>query len=377
VLFRSVLQYCGGIAGLAGGGCAKTAAAVTTQPFFEAAMNPAYCKGFANCTAAVVANEGGNLANAQVWSMWSDLDAAGFNFGTTMMNNTNAAIGATSPQMTSGPADNGSYGFGNYNGGFASLKMADWKGFTMQSNFTYSKALGTGAVTQSSSSITPDDAFNLKTMYGYQNFNRKFVYNFFFVYQPPFYKGQSGMMGRLLGGWTFSSVFSAGSGTPFEIVGTTGAPGQEYGSGDASAYFSNANVIQIAPIKSGHVYSQPNGAFANIFASGPAAINDFRNPILGLDPRDGGNGNVIGLPYWNMDLSVRKNILVAERISLEFQGVFANIFNHNQWLDPDGIYGTGLFAGSGPNGFGTLSGGSAQEEPGGNRQIEVGLRVRF
>jgi len=372
----AVLQYCGGIAGLAGGGCAKNAAAVTSQPFFEAAMKPAYCAGFATCTAAVVANEGGNLANAQVWTMWSDLDAAGFNFGTTMMNNTNLAIGATSPQMTSGPADNGSYGYGNYNGGFVSLKMADWKGLTMQSNFTYSKALGTGAVTQSSSSITPDDAFNLKTTYGYQNFNRKFVYNFFFVYQPPFFNGQSGPKGRLLGGWTFSSVFSAGTGTPVELVNTTGATGQEYGSGDASSYASNANIIQIAPTKSGHVYSQP-GQFPNIFAAGPAAISDFRNPILGLDYRDGGNGNLIGLPYWNMDLSVRKNIRVAESVSLELQGVFANVFNHNQWLDPVGIYITGLFAGSGPGGFGTLSGGSAQEEPGGNRQIELGVRVRF
>ncbi|MGA8618175.1 MAG: carboxypeptidase-like regulatory domain-containing protein [Candidatus Sulfotelmatobacter sp.] len=381
-----VLQYCGGIAGLAGGGCAKNASAVTPQPFFEKAMNPAYCAGQPSCTAAVVANEGGNLATAQVWSMWSDMDGAvgcpscpngqGFIFGTTMMNNANPAFGAgVTPQMTSGPAVNGSYGYGNYNGGFVSLKMADWKGLTMQSNFTYSKSLGTGAVTQSSSSITPDDAFNLKTTYGYQNFNRKFVYNFFFVYQPPFYKGQSGLLGRALGGWTFSSVFTAGTGTPVELFTSTG-DGQEYGSGDNSSYFSNANDIQIAPIKSGHAYSQP-GNFPNIFAAGPAAINDFRNPILGLDNRDGGDGNLIGLPYWNMDLSVRKNVRVAESVSLEFQGVFANVFNHNQWLDPVGIFGSGLFSGSGPGGFGTLSGGSAQEEPGGNRQIEVGVRVRF
>jgi hypothetical protein len=381
-----VLQYCGGIAGLAGGNCAATASSVTPQPFFEAAMKPAYCKGATSCTAAVVANEGGNLATAQVWSMWSDLDGGvgcgaacngqGFLFGTTMMNNTNPAIGGTSPQMTSGPAVNGSYGFGNYNGGFVSLKMADWKGLTMQSNFTWSKALGTGAVTQSSSSITPDDAFDLKTTYGYQNFNRKFVYNFFFVYQPPFFNGQSGLLGRALGGWTFSSVFAAGSGSPVELFTSTG-DGQEYGSGDNSSYFSNANDIQIAPIKSGHAYSQPNGQFPNIFAAGPSAINDFRNPILGLDTRDGGNGNLIGLPYWNMDFSVRKNIKVAESVSLEFQGVFANVFNHNQWLDPVGIFGSGLFSGSGPGGFGTLSGGSAQEEPGGDRQIELGLRIRF
>ena len=80
-----------------------------------------------------------------------------------------------------------------------------------------------------------------------------------------------------------------------------------------------------------------------------------------------------------MDLSVRKNFRLAEGVSMEIQGVFANVFNHNQFLDPDGFYASYLspIDSSAPGGFGTLSGGSAQEEPGGNRQIEVGLRVRF
>jgi len=408
-----VLQYCGGVSGLAGGGCAgaSTTAAtpVTPQPFFEHALNPAYCAGFTNCTAAVVSKEGipygpgcpgptcalvnpaatENLTKALVWSLWSDLDGGvqcaacngqGFVFngvpGTTMMNNVNPAIGATSPQMTSGPAAIASSGYGNYNGGFASLKMADWRGLTLQSNFTYSKALGTGALVQATGGYTPDDPFNLRTMYGDQTFNRKFVYNFFFVYQPPFFKGQSGLRGRALGGWTFSTVFSAGSGAPVELFTSTG-DGQEYGAGDNANYFGNENIVPVSPVKSGHRYNQPGGAFPNLFQAGPAAINDFRNPILGLDNKDCGFGCIHGLPYWNMDLSVRKNFRVTEGISLEIQGVFANVFNHDQFLDPNGFYATGLFSGSGPGGFGTLSGGSAQEEPGGNRQIEVGLRVRF
>jgi Carboxypeptidase regulatory-like domain len=410
-----VLQYCGGVAGLAGGGCAGAstvaATAVTPQPFFEHALNPAYCAGFTSCTAAVVSKEGipygpgcpgptcapvnpaatKNLTTALVWNLWSDLDGGvqcaacagqGFVFGpnatpeTTMMNNTNPAIGGASPQMTSGPADIASTGYGNYNAGFASLKMADWKGLTLQSNFTYSKALGTGALVQATGGFTPDDPFNLGTMYGNQTFNRKFVYNFFFVYQPPFFKGQSGLLGRALGGWTFSTVFSAGSGAPVELFTSTG-DGQEYGAGDNANYFGNENIVPVASATSGHRYDQPGGQFPNLFKAGPAAVNDFRNPILGLDNKDCGFGCIPGLPYWNMDLSVRKNFRVAEGISLELQGVFANVFNHDQFLDPDGFYETGLFSGSGPGGFGTLSGGSAQEEPGGNRQIEVGARIRF
>ncbi|HKU24857.1 MAG TPA: carboxypeptidase-like regulatory domain-containing protein, partial [Candidatus Sulfotelmatobacter sp.] len=70
-----VLQYCGGFAGMAGGGCAKNAAAVTSQPFFEAALSgTGYCAP-GTCTKTMVANEGANLAGQQVWSLWSDLDA--------------------------------------------------------------------------------------------------------------------------------------------------------------------------------------------------------------------------------------------------------------------------------------------------------------
>ena len=68
-----------------------------------------------------------------------------------------------------------------------------------------------------------------------------------------------------------------------------------------------------------------------------------------------------------MDFSIKKNFRVTEGISLEFQGVFANVLNHNQWQDPLGTSQLALFEGS--TGFGALNNGSAQEQPGGNRQI--------
>ena len=39
--------------------------------------------------------------------------------------------------------------------------MADWHGLTMQSNFTYGKALGTGSIVQATSQWTVPDAYNL------------------------------------------------------------------------------------------------------------------------------------------------------------------------------------------------------------------------
>jgi hypothetical protein len=379
---NTVLQYCGGIAGLAGGGCAATAGAVTPQPFFETALGgptSAYCAAYSSCTAAVVANEGGNLANAQVFSLWSDLDSGGFNFPRSMQNTPIAGSPyGTNGQYSSGVSVDSSIGYGNYNAGFVSVKMADWRGLTMQSNFTWSKALGTGSIYQAVSSFTVDDPFNLGQGYGRQGFDRKFTYNVFLVYQPPFFKGQSGLLGRALGGWTFGSVFTAGSGTPIE-VGSTFFDGQEFGSADGIGFGNNNTAVPIGPASNEHAHyclnaglnsacpgqTAGNGLPVNGFKNGALEANNWRNPILGLDTKDCGAGCISGLPYWNMDLSVKKNIRVAESVSLEIQGIFANVLNHNQWLDANfyGLYNN--------TGWGALGGEALP------RNIEVGIRVRF
>src|SRR5260370_30257445 len=132
---QMVMQYCGGNQGMAGGNCAGNLSAVTPQPFFEAALNPAYCAGFASCTQAVAVNEGiagtGNIPVANVWSLWSDLDNGAFNFARSMLStpiagSTNGARG----QLTSGFVNNTSLGTGNYNGMFVSMKMSQWHGIS-------------------------------------------------------------------------------------------------------------------------------------------------------------------------------------------------------------------------------------------------------
>ncbi len=401
-----LLQYCGGFAGMAGGGCAANAGAVTAQPFFEHALKgTGYCNGFSSCTAAVVANEGangtGNLENVQVWGIWSDLDSGvgcpvggckdtnnnvgAFNFPRSLQStpipstcNATTTIGC-SGAFTDGAFQNASIGYGNYNAGFVSVKMADWKGLTMQSNFTWSKALGTGAQAQSSSELNLLDDFNVGEQYGRQAWDRKFIYNAFLVYQPPFFKGQNGFMGRALGGWTFATIFAAGSGVPTQI-GTTYGNYQSFGSCDGVGCgdYDMENAVPIGPVPHTHAHNCPgynftgfcatqtNGYPVNYFPNGVNEASNWRNPILGIDTRDGGAGILNGLAYWNMDLSIKKSILVAEGVNLEFQGVFANVLNHNQWTDNFlGLYNNGGFGALGLNGEG---------EP---RNIELGARVRF
>jgi hypothetical protein len=385
-----VIGYCGNgnPANMGGGNCIGNANAVAPQPFFETALaGTGYCNGFANCTQAVMANEGnngtGNLSTQSVWSLWSDLDNGGFNFGRSMMNTPLPGPYGANGQLSSGVGMNTAVGYGNYNALFVTLKTQSWHGVTAQSNFTWSKSLGTGAEVQATSEATPPDPFNLRNGYGYQDFDRRFIYNLFFVYQPNYYKSQSGFVGHVLGGWTLAPVFTAGSGLPITL-GTINGGGQAFGEGDSSNFFgygASENAVPLNPgvcgsDASAHYNVVPIGGGTpglNLFANPTAALNNIRQPILGYDTHDGGIGVCRGMPYWNVDLSVKKQFNITERVNAQFQVVFTNVFNHNQLGDPSGEY----LDTSNPAGFGSLPGSVTYGNSTFNRQIQFGLRLSF
>jgi len=284
-------------------------------------------------------------------------------------------------QLSSGVGINASVGYANYNAGFFSLRMNDWHGLTMQQNFTWSKALGTGALVQATSEYTADDPFNLSTMYGLQSWDRKFVYNTFLVYEPPFYKNQQGALGRVLGGWRFSPIFTAGSGAPMPVF-TVNGGGEAFGEGDSVDFFSNEVAVLTGHLDTSSIHYNVKGSNGigtsgkglNIFADPAAAWAKFRQPILGLDTHIGGYGSLRGMPYWNMDLAIHKNIRIAERVGLEFQTIFTNVFNHAQFQDPNGYFGVANLDTSNPASFGSSPGQPLDTSP---RQMEFGLRISF
>jgi hypothetical protein len=353
---------------------ASTKAALAPQPFFETALaGTGYCTP-GNCTATVVTNEFKNFQSQSVWTLWSDLDTGGvtcapnvpcgFNFPFSMMNT------GPNAQMSSNVTTSTSFGHGNYNAGFIAFKMNDWRGLTLQNNFTYSKALGTGAVIQATSAESAVDPFNLNTQYGPQAFDRKFVDALFLVYQPPYYRTQQGLLGHLLGGWTFSPIFTAGSGAPDFCNTNTGSTSegysgsQDFGSGDTFNVSTNANCVLSSRAGTSASVHNINGV-PNMFANPAAVFANVRPLILGLDHNSGGFGQFRGLPYWNMNLGIKKNVRMTERFSVEASVNFNNVLNHNQLLDPTLSITT-------PQTFGQLS--TEGTIP---RTMEFGIRVNF
>src|SRR5258707_6063987 len=276
-------------------------AGIPVQPWFEAALGPSssYCSGFSSCTLAVATKEGSSkknngisgAGNAQgigvnVYNFWSDLaNKAGFLFGRAMPSTVGAG-GPGSPGQVSSVYLNGSWGYGNYNAAFFTVRMQGWHGLTLVSNLTWSKTLGTQAVAQSTSGFTPVDVFNLHNQYGPQPFDIRMIYNTYMVWEPSWYKGQHGIVGHLLGGWKISPIFTAQSGLPLEVGVNNSGGCQAFGEVNCSSGSTSENAILVSPYKGGNSV-HGTGTSLNLVPNGTAEAGQFRPPLVRLDNQIG------------------------------------------------------------------------------------------
>jgi hypothetical protein len=343
---------------------------VPVQPWFEAAlMSTGYCAGFSSCTVAVANKEGlknANGVNVNVYTLWSDIANGknGFSFGPAMPSTRTGAFGT--PGQVSSVYLNGSWGYGNYNAAFATVRMQAWHGLTMVSNLTWSKTLGTQAVAQSTSGFTPVDAFNLHNQYGPQPFDIRMVYNTYMVWEPSWFKGQQGVVGHLLGGWKVSPIFTAQSGLPLQVGVNSVGGCQAFGEVNCSSGTTSENAILLSAYNGGNSV-HGTGKSLNLFANPDAVKAQFRPPLVGLDGQTGGAGILRGLPSWNLDMSVGKEFKITERVNTKFIATFTNVLNHNVFNNP-----TLANLNLGSATFGSISG--QFNTP---RQMEFGLRFGF
>jgi hypothetical protein len=356
-----------------------------TQAWFESAMggaNSAYCAGFASCTAAVASKNTSLFKNTQVSDLWKSLsNQTSWTLGRTMISSP-VPGGAAGGQGTS-IAESGSLGWGNYNALFVTLRSHDWHGLTAISNFTWGRGLGTGYIAQYNSAYTEQDMWNLHDSYGPNSFDLKFVYNLSMYYQPQWYRGQRGVLGHILGGWTFSPLFTAQSGAAagvsYSEINCTGC--QEFGEvANTAASMSTANgaeVVGFTPYTGttsakygvfptdGVGNKNPNYGL-NMFSSPSTVLNEFRPCVLGYDTSCGGYAQLRGLPTWNVDMAIAKDIGIhRESIGATLYFDFTNILNHFQPSNPSLTI-------TSPTGFGQIT--NQANTP---RNLEFGLRVHF
>ena len=363
---------------------------ITVQPFFEAALGgptSAYCAKFSSCTAAVASNQATNIKSTQVYTLWTALNAApSWTLGRTLLSSPGAPGSSVSSQLTALELST-SNGWGNYNAAFLTFTAKDWHGLTARSNFTWGRALGTGTVNQSGSSMTVIDPWNLHAAYGPQPYDIRFVYNLTLLYQSPFFRAQKGVVGRILGGWSVAPLFTAQSGAPLEVsVGTgSNANAQAFGEVYGNNNTAYENAVLIAPFTGGNSAhygvnvttgagqngnASKGGSGINLFADPQAVYAEFRRPILGLDSTDGGAGVIRGFPTWNLDATISKDIRGTEHIGATLIIQFTNVLNHFQPANPSMNYDS-------PQTWGVVTNQATTTGGAQSRQMEFGLRIRF
>jgi hypothetical protein len=385
-------EYCGLQGAGAAATCNKNAAAVTNQPFFEAALGgptSAYCATLNSCTKSVVAAEGSNIATTNVYSLWTDMGkSSSFVLGRTLLNQTQGP--GLNAQLAGSFDFINSYGHGSYNALFTTFKTTNWHGWTTQNNFTWGRALGTGSVVQASSSITVPNPFDFNNFgsYGVQPFDVKFTYNFIAFYQEPFFKDQKGILGRVLGGWTVSPLFTARSGQPQRITcdasstcsGMTADQSENYseavgvspftGGYAGEGYYNFQNGVASGPGSAGNPAAKTPGSGINMFNNPVQVASEFRPYVLGLDGQSGGAGVIRGFPYWNLDATLSKDFRIYERVGATLIIQSVNTLNHFVPANPStNIQSTST--------FGVVTGQAGTGNGVTARWMEFGLRLRF
>ncbi|MGA9207030.1 MAG: hypothetical protein WB347_04460, partial [Terriglobales bacterium] len=243
--------------------------------------------------------------------------------------------------------DNGSTG--RYNSLQSQLKFQSWHGLTAVAAYTWSKNLDNASEifsTYGPSPVAgPQNPFCPKACEeGLSALDYPQNFTLYWQYQLPFGKGQTGLLGRLMGGWALGGDYRYSSGqvwSPFEDADTNsdcndGFNGHFFGVSSCRPFAGNYG----APVTAVGQCTSATAPGCNLVLLGtttPVAasavhwiINDnisaayFGTPFgtVGRDP------GVRGQTVNTVNLNLIKNNRVSEKVNLRLEANVYNVFNH-------------------------------------------------
>jgi outer membrane receptor protein involved in Fe transport len=321
-------------------------------------------------------------------------------------------------------------GYSIYHGLQSQLRLQNYHGFTGNLSYTYSHTIDNASEAFSSLSGS-GSLFNLaqnpydlnKAERANSAYDYPHVLTFLGVYDLPFGKGQSGLRGHLLGGWSINGTYRYTSGQPWTVVqaagqglcdasnftgggldtcrpilGTSSAPFDSVGfycdgslfacptSAASTAGYSAGTLVTIndsrACINTGGGPGQcgvtPVTAPQHWYINNVEAAKLYGSPFMGV-----GRNTVRGQPVSTVNMSVFKNTKIGERVTLQLQADAFNLFNH-QWLGIPAVNADAAGIGFGslnfnPNGGPDGAFGTANiiTDGIGRRRLQLGAKIIF
>jgi hypothetical protein len=162
------------------------------------------------------------------------------------------------------------------------------------------------------------NAYNLFGAYGNSTFDQPQNFSTSWVYALPFFKGN-----RWVGGWQYSGIMQAYSGTPFTVTNSTSF-GDSAGVGNGQTTASYVDVTG----NPNTIPSLPNTAFAsNQLYANPLA---FSAPV-GLTFGNEGRDMFFGPGLIDFDMGLFKNFKITEGQTIQVRWETFNTFNHTNF----------------------------------------------
>lgn len=181
--------------------------------------------------------------------------------------------------------------------------------YTWAKNLTDSQSDRTGA---------PQNLYDIAAEKGRAALDRRHVFTMNYIYEIPFFNKQENFVGKVLGGWQTSGIFTYQTGLPFTptvsnydpagigFLGPSAAAGRpnlignpnQGGLGTAQQYFNTAGIQTVFPL------------------SGVPHV-----------PGNAGRGVINGPGTVRFDITMTKNIRFGETMRLQFRAEAFNVFN--------------------------------------------------
>jgi Carboxypeptidase regulatory-like domain/TonB dependent receptor len=251
----------------------------------------------------------------------------------------------------------------NYNSLQASLERRLSHGLQFELAYTYSKSIDNAS---SFENILKPICNRCNRALSLFDSRQRFVISYLWELPVPRYQG---LKGKALNGWAVSGITSFQSGFPVRMQSSSDAELMNSFDFELPGKPDITKPFHYQDPRKHNLYAfDPTG-----FALPQQSASSTPLQLLGNAPRTICCGSGID----NFDLSVQKILPVGEGKHFEFRAEFFNIFNHAQFLNPDGNITDGNILGDGtidPNQPGDFGKVKHTRDP---RQIQFALKFAF
>jgi hypothetical protein len=238
-------------------------------------------------------------------------------------------------------------------------------GLTYSLAYTLSKSMDNGSNYRDVVPDTYDTAF----LWGPSEFDARHNLIANFVYDLPFFKSQSGLAGKTLGGWQISSLLQFQTGNPCSVAGSNDYAGvgldSNFGCGVNGQYWAQNGTPKIlGNFGAGKWFATTNSDGSSIFTA-PTKGTFNAQYVRDIIYQPGFNN-------WNFGLF--KSFRVSEQVRLQFRAEAFNFLNHPNW---GGQSGGGVNFNPTSSTFGEVTTKGGSPFSGGERNIQLSLKLEF